>query len=575
MHFIIKGLHICCDGHEIEELIADNYGYYHASFEFDADWDNVAKTARFICGDDHRDSLIGPDNTCLIPGEVLHCPGLLKVCVFAGDVLKPAIITDSACLRVTKSILTDSNYGLPDDPDPNIYTQIVNTAADALKIAKSVEERANAGEFNGRDGVGGGGNIIVDQNYNSQSANAQSGMAVADALDNKKMLRHTSDTAITIVSVSETQADMSYTDSRHPNSKTVVLRTTKDGIVAGVHYDAGDDEPAPFYGIYTPDNADGHQAANVSYVNNKISDLNDKVNKLNSAYVKREVLADEAYLLEGYYRSARTIFMVPKTDSDGNTYYDEYIGVTVSKEYSSFGLSVDAFAGGDEYTTEYFDLHVTTCELMESAAGDMCFVTLENEYYSQQISFYFNVNDYMTAYDLFSSANMHTDEDNIKWYDYTFYINVQCNSDGAAVLYNIVPTSHSRNAELIGNTKCDLSGYATTADVNAVQTYVDDKFQNKQDRFGDSSVEEFETSLVFYIHDPDTLYLTRCQLTFDAKELRYNRNDNGKILPLCTGTPTTDRHATPKSYVDNAIGSIETALDSIIAIQEQLIGGVV
>lgn len=41
------------------------------------------------------------------------------------------------------------------------------------------------------------------------------------------------------------------------------------------------------------------------------------------------------------------------------------------------------------------------------------------------------------------------------------------------------------------------------------------------------------------------------------------------------GTPAEDNDAANKAYVDSSIGNIETALDSIIAIQEQLIGGAV
>lgn len=178
MHFIIKDLHIGCDGHEVEELIADNDGYYHASFEFDEAWAGMAKTARFICEDGYRDSLIGPDDTCLVPSEVLHCPGLLHVGVYSGEYGESLLTTNSVCVRVSRSIFTDSNYGLPDDPDPNIYTQIVNMAADALKMAKSVEERANSGEFNGRDGK----DAVTDSAYNPASTNAQSGVAVAQAL---------------------------------------------------------------------------------------------------------------------------------------------------------------------------------------------------------------------------------------------------------------------------------------------------------------------------------------------------------------------------------------------------------
>ena len=42
---------------------------------------------------------------------------------------------------------------------------------------------------------------------------------------------------------------------------------------------------------------------------------------------------------------------------------------------------------------------------------------------------------------------------------------------------------------------------------------------------------------------------------------------------LAVNTPTADEHATTKAYVDGLVGDVETALDSIIAIQTSLIGG--
>ena len=48
------------------------------------------------------------------------------------------------------------------------------------------------------------------------------------------------------------------------------------------------------------------------------------------------------------------------------------------------------------------------------------------------------------------------------------------------------------------------------------------------------------------------------------------RDDDGCIK---TATPKTDGDATTKKYVDDAIGDIETVLDSIISIQNSLIGG--
>ena len=55
----------------------------------------------------------------------------------------------------------------------------------------------------------------------------------------------------------------------------------------------------------------------------------------------------------------------------------------------------------------------------------------------------------------------------------------------------------------------------------------------------------------------------------------YENNNNYNLASMEVFTPDDDAPycATNKLYVDTAIGSIETALDSIIAIQNQLIGG--
>ena len=42
---------------------------------------------------------------------------------------------------------------------------------------------------------------------------------------------------------------------------------------------------------------------------------------------------------------------------------------------------------------------------------------------------------------------------------------------------------------------------------------------------------------------------------------------------LDTGTPNTATQAANKEYVDNKIGDIETVLDSVLAIQNAVIGG--
>ena len=84
-----------------------------------------------------------------------------------------------------------------------------------------------------------------------------------------------------------------------------------------------------------------------------------------------------------------------------------------------------------------------------------------------------------------------------------------------------------------------------------------------QKKFADVSSEEFSTTLVFQLGDALGNLQDIC-LVLGSDGLIY-KEDRGEVLPIYTGTPTNDRHATPKSYVDNAIGNIETAIENIIA----------
>ena len=152
MRFIIKDLHISSDAQGILELIADNEGYYKASFEFDEPWKGLIKTARFICREGYFDAILDDNDTCVIPCEVLHCTGILKVGVYAGTYGESLLTTTPAIMRVVNSILTESGTGIPKDPDEALYLEILDKCDEAVTVARSVEERANKGEFNGKPG---------------------------------------------------------------------------------------------------------------------------------------------------------------------------------------------------------------------------------------------------------------------------------------------------------------------------------------------------------------------------------------------------------------------------------------
>lgn len=171
-----------------EPLVCGNSDYF-IEFTFDDEWNaHHTKTARFIFGDQSYEDVVFNGSQCAVP--VLQNTNEVKVGVYAGD-LKT---TTPAYLRAKRSILCGS--GLPKDPTPDVYAQIlallneleqngVNDEQIAQAIAdyltenpiegvsaedvqKAVEEALQAakesGEFDGAQGVGVTGAEIID-NY--------------------------------------------------------------------------------------------------------------------------------------------------------------------------------------------------------------------------------------------------------------------------------------------------------------------------------------------------------------------------------------------------------------------------
>lgn len=142
-------------------------------FSFDEEWNAFpTKTARFAYDDKFQD-VVFSGNKCPMPK--ISNTKLISVGVFAGDLhtSTPAMIV------ANKSILGAS--GVPDEPSPDVYAQIVELCNETKDIARSVRDDADNGVFDGEDGK----DAVVDQTYNSDSENAQSGKAVAEAVKDK------------------------------------------------------------------------------------------------------------------------------------------------------------------------------------------------------------------------------------------------------------------------------------------------------------------------------------------------------------------------------------------------------
>lgn len=152
---------------------------YIINFTFDAEWDeHNTKTARFGFtqnGVKKFIDVIFDGNVCNMP--VLSNTTTVEIGVYAGD-----LHTTTPCLlSCKKSILCEG--GTPEEPPEDIYNQIIEKCDEAVSKAASVEERANNGEFNGKDGD----DYILTEDDKNEIADIVKAGAIGDietALDN-------------------------------------------------------------------------------------------------------------------------------------------------------------------------------------------------------------------------------------------------------------------------------------------------------------------------------------------------------------------------------------------------------
>lgn len=115
------------------------------------------------------------------------------------------------------------------------------------------------------------------------------------------------------------------------------------------------------------------------------------------------------------------------------------------------------------------------------------------------------------------------------------------------------------------------SGKAVAEAVDNVYPFVQDKFSDTvmiSQTLGIDGV----TGKYFIFDEYENVY----EETYaDNFEVGFNRivGNNKVDVPVVVGAPTKRNHSATKEYVDGLVGDIETALDNIIAIQNELIGG--
>ena len=122
---------------------------YVVDFVFDEEWEkHKVKTAVFVVN--------GTSIKTVFEGNVCEFPAVqnttvVKVGVFAGAIDDDTLSTSTPALVKCKPCVTDGET-LPAPPSDDVYNQIVGLCNEAVSTAKSVEERANNGEFDGKQG---------------------------------------------------------------------------------------------------------------------------------------------------------------------------------------------------------------------------------------------------------------------------------------------------------------------------------------------------------------------------------------------------------------------------------------
>lgn len=121
---------------------------YTVTFAFGDEWARYSvKTARFtykVKGLRRKQEVVFSGNTCPVP--TLSNTDEVLIGVYAGNLQT----TTGAAVPCERSILCGDP--VHEDPPEDVYNQVVELCGEAVDAAKSVEDRANSGEFDGEDG---------------------------------------------------------------------------------------------------------------------------------------------------------------------------------------------------------------------------------------------------------------------------------------------------------------------------------------------------------------------------------------------------------------------------------------
>lgn len=129
-------------------LASGDVGTVHVEYELDSYWEGYTPSGTFYTGKQpeniYEQPLVG--GVCVVPWEVLQEDGVLYIGLRGVDQAKRVKTAAPVRYRIEKG--SPCGTGTTSEPTPDVYQQILAVAGAAYDKAQSVEERADAGDFN-------------------------------------------------------------------------------------------------------------------------------------------------------------------------------------------------------------------------------------------------------------------------------------------------------------------------------------------------------------------------------------------------------------------------------------------
>lgn len=294
LNFVVRGSVLSARG-KLPQVTTRSNKFFTLNVELDDVWSEYTVTVFFsnkAKPDAAEDvfSVLLHDGSCIVPHEVLDASDITAYMWLMG--LKDDVRATTNIIAIP---LTASGYleGIaPEEPTPDVYTEILESVRGAYNIANDVRADADAGKFNGKPGPkgdpgegvpagGATGQVLTktsDADYDTEWR-TPSGGGTADAV------LYTEQT-LTDPQKLQARKNIDALGSVAPNIQNYMV-ITPPGQDAGIGValsargtggnftldiaDANEGQPTKLMGVKTPTDAETHAAANVEYVKNKVA----------------------------------------------------------------------------------------------------------------------------------------------------------------------------------------------------------------------------------------------------------------------------------------------------------------